>query len=150
MSENGPDLLASFNFYVEVDGLTLAAFQEVSGISTEHEVITHDIVNDQGQQVSRKIQGRRLNGELTLKRGIAADTKDWWDWLNDVTNGKLERKNGSIVVLDHDKNEKLRYNFVGAWPSKVTVNGLLSTGSDVPVEEIVLQHEGLEFPGTTG
>ena len=63
-------LIATFNFAVEVDSVTVAFFREASGLSMEVEVIEHQVVNDKGKQVTQKIAGHTATGEVTLKKSM--------------------------------------------------------------------------------
>ena len=42
-----------------------------------------------------------------------------YDWHRDAVEGNVQRKNGSIVVLDRQGEEKARWNFFDAWPVEV-------------------------------
>ena len=140
------DALGSYNFQIEIDGVTIAQFKEVSGLSTEIKVIEHEEVMPGGKAVIKKIPGPRKWGDITLKRGKTEDNS-WWEWINSVHSGDISdaRRNGSIVIYDYALGERARYNFVNAWPSKVNISGLKAGGSEVVVEEVTLVHEGLEF-----
>ena len=81
-----------------------------------------------------------------MKRGKTED-KTLWQWFKQVEDGDVAgaRKNGSVVLYDYAHGEIARYNFVNAWPSKVSIGGLASASSDVLVEECTLVHEGLSL-----
>jgi phage tail-like protein len=140
------DALGAYNFQIEVDGITLAQFKEVSGLSVEIKVIEHEEVTPGGVPIVKKIPGPKKWGDITLKRGKTED-KGWWEWINKIHEGNITdgRRNGSIVLYDYALGEKARWNFINAWPSKVSVSGLKAGGSEVVVEECTLVHEGLEF-----
>jgi len=64
------DPCRAFNFVVELDGVILGGFSEVSGLSTE----THAVDYRQGNakhSVGLRLPGLRKSGTLTLKRGVA-------------------------------------------------------------------------------
>jgi phage tail-like protein len=54
-----------------------------------------------------------------------------------------KRKNGSVILLDRQGNEKIRWNFVNAWPVKWTGPSFNAKGNDVAIETLELAHEGL-------
>src|SRR5918996_1702369 len=66
-----------------------------------------------------------------------------WEWRQKAMDGAVERKNGSIVLMDETGAEKLRWNFREAWPTKWTGPSLNATGSEVAIETLELAHEGL-------
>ena len=53
---NRPDPYANFNFLVEIDGIAKAAFEEVSGLSAEVDVIEYREGSDKAGTV-RKLPG---------------------------------------------------------------------------------------------
>lgn len=53
------------------------------------------------------------------------------------------RKNGSIVLLNDSGDEKMRWNFVSAWPTKWAGPSFNATSNEVAVETLELVHEGL-------
>jgi phage tail-like protein len=56
----------------------------------------------------------------------------------------MQRRNGSIVLLDETGAEKLRWNFINAWPSKWTGPSFNSTSTAVAIETLELTHEGVQ------
>jgi phage tail-like protein len=77
-----------------------------------------------------------------LKWGIADDT-ELWEWRQQVTEGKVQRRNGSIVLLDDVGEEKARWNFREGWPTKWTGTIFNATGTEVAVETLEISHEGV-------
>lgn len=142
----GEDALGAYNFQVEIDGVTIAQFKEVSGLSVEIKVIEHEELTPGGKPVLKKIPGPKKWGDVTLKRGLT-DDPGWWAWINEVHSGNIDggRRNGSIVLYDYALGEQQRFNFLNGWPSKVSIGGLKAGGSEVVVEECTIVHEGLEM-----
>jgi phage tail-like protein len=138
------DALAGYSFSVEIDGITIAQFKEVSGINAEIQTIEHRENKVGGLPVMKKLPGARKWGDLTLKRG-RTDNKALWDWIKEVQDGNMAaaRKNGSIVLMDYQHGETSRFNFQNGWPSKVSIGGLNAGGNDILVEEVTIVHEGL-------
>ena len=62
----GEDALGAYNFQIEVDGVTIAQFKEVGGLSVEIKVIEHEEVTPGGKPVIKKIPGPKKWGDLTL------------------------------------------------------------------------------------
>ena len=132
------DPFRGFNFLVEIDGITQAGFQEVGGLDATTAPVEYREGTDPNHV--RKLSGLNTYSAITLKRGITVDD-DLWKWRETVIDGKTERRNGSIVLRDETGAEKLRWNFVNAWPSKWTGPALNATGTAVAVEAIELTHE---------
>lgn len=135
------DPYGSFRFSVEIDGIVRAAFKEVSGFDSTVEVKEY---REGGENTTvRKLPGLTKYSNIQLKWGMADDT-DLYDWHRDVIRGNVERKNGSIVLLDRTGAEVARWNFVRAWPTKWDGPDLNAEGSDIAIELLELAHEGIE------
>jgi phage tail-like protein len=135
------DPYINFNFLVEIDGITRAAFHEASGFDSTVDVIEH---REGGQNATTyKVPGLTKHGNITLKWGIT-DDKSLDDWHQQVVDGDSVRKNGSIIVLNRKGQEIARWNFVRAWPSKVTLPSFNAEGNDIAIQTLELAHEGLK------
>ena len=55
------------------------------------------------------------------------------------------RKNGSIIVLDTQGQERVRWNFRNGWPTKWDGPDFTSKGNDVAIETLEIAHEGIEL-----
>jgi phage tail-like protein len=138
------DAIGAYRFMMEIDGVTVAEFREVTGISEEIEPIIHLEANSEGKTVVRKTPGKHNHGDITLKRG-RTDSNDLWSWFQKVQQGNMSeaRKNGSIVLYDYANEEVSRFNFINAWPSRVSVGSLSAGSSEIVLEECTIVHEGL-------
>ena len=135
------DPYVNFNFLVELEGIIEASFRECSGLEATTEVIDHRQGGD--NTTVYKLPGKTTYGDITLKRGLT-DSAELWNWRRLVIEGKVQRKNGSVVVYDlANRREVLRWNFVNAWPTKWQGPELNALGNEVAVESLVLAHEGL-------
>ena len=135
------DPYGGYNFLVEMDGITQAGFQEVSGLDSSTDSVDYREGNDPNHV--RKLPGLNKFSPITLKRGIT-DSDELWKWRSTVVNGKIARKNGSIILLDDRGQEKLRWNFFNAWPSKWTGPSLNATSTAVAVETLEITIESVE------
>jgi phage tail-like protein len=137
-SRNDP--FRAFNFLVEIDGIARAAFRECSGLDSSQNAIDY---REGGEPLRmRKLPGLNTFSNITLKWGITADA-EFWEWRKKAADGKVERKNGSIVLLDDSGTEKVRWNFTDAWPTKWTGPTFNATGNEVAIETVEIAHEGL-------
>ncbi len=141
MAAGRVDPYRSYNFLVEIDGITQAGFQEVSGLDSSTDPVDYREGADPNHV--RKLTGLNKFTPITLKRGIT-DSDELWKWRDTVVNGKPERKNGSIILLDDTGAEKLRWNFFNAWPSKWTGPSFNATSTAVAVETLEITHEELK------
>jgi phage tail-like protein len=138
------DPLIGFNFRLEIEGKLAGYFTEASGIGSEHEIVEHKVVDDSGHEIVQKIPGRLKWENVTLKRGIT-DALDIWDWRKLVEDGKMgdARTNCSIIMMDRNYEDVARWDFVNAWPSKVSGPSVKSDSNEFGVEEVTLIHEGM-------
>jgi len=131
--------LAGFNFRVEIDGIVVAVFSKCRGLSSETEVVEY---REGGDQRIRKLPGITKFSNITLKRGITQD-RTLWEWRQTVVNGRVERRNGSVILLDTAHSEVARWNFFDAWPAKWEGRDLDARSSDVCIETLELAPRGL-------
>jgi len=135
------DPFRGFNFLVEIDGITQAGFSEVSGLDSSTPSVDYRQGDYKGGNA--KLQGITTFSPITLKRGVTVDGQ-LYAWRQTVIDGKTERKNGSIVLLDEKGEEKIRWNFSNAWPSKWTGPALNATSTAVGIETLEITHEELK------
>ena len=135
------DPYKNFRFLVEIDGIVQAGFTDVSGFGSNVEVIEYREGGDTA--TVRKLPGKVSYPDITLKWGIT-DSRELYDWHRAAVNGAIERKNGSIILLDDTAQEKLRWNFFGAWPSKWEGADFSAKGNDVAIDTLTVSCERVE------
>jgi phage tail-like protein len=136
------DPYSAMNFLVELDGISVAAFRECSGLISELTVIEYRNGSDRGSP--RKLPGMQKFTNITLKRGITKD-RQLWDWHKTALDGSVQRKNGSIMLLDESGQEVLRWNFRQGWVSKYEAPTLNASSNEVAIETLEIAHEGFEL-----
>ena len=141
MARRATDPFASFNFKLEIEGITIAGFSEVTGLNQESNVI--DYREGQEPITPRKLPGLNKFGNITLKRGISPDLSVY-NWRKTVTDGDIERRNASVVLHNEKHEEVVRWNLVNAWPSKMVAPDLKANANEVAIETFELTHEGVE------
>lgn len=135
------DPFRNFNFLVEIEGIAQAGFSECSGLGSHTEVIENREGGDNG--TVRKLPGRTSFSDISLKWGTTT-SRELWQWRQEIIEGNVVRKNGSIVIFDlANRTELARWNFLRAWPSKWDGPALSAKANDIAVDSLVLAHEGL-------
>lgn len=135
------DPYRNFSFLVEIDGITQAGFSDCSGFGASTDPIEY---REGGEtKTVRKLPGLTKYTNITLKWGLT-DSRELYNWYRDVVNGKIERKSGSIILLDLEGNEKVRWNFFEAWPTKWDGPDFTAKGNDISIETLELAHERVE------
>jgi phage tail-like protein len=145
---NDPPFTGKFVF--EVNGLTIGAFTEVSGLSVQIEV--EEVVEGGQNQATLKLPGRMKWPNLVLKRGIT-DTDNLFEWVT-ATSGegfaehnKVARRDGKITVLDPHSNPVRTWEFTGAMPVRWSGPRLVASSRELATEELEVCHSGFRSSG---
>lgn len=141
MAVSRVDPFLTFNFTVEIHGLVVAGFNDVSGLAVETEVETfrEGGLNSQEQQLPG---ATKVPTRLTLKRGLT-DADALWAWYQRVMQGQIERKDISILLMDASGKGHWRWNFVAACPVKWTGPELKASSAEVAFETVEFLHKGV-------
>lgn len=142
MPETGSrvDPYSVFRFMVEIGGISYGMFRECSGFTSEIAATE----NPQGGVLeTQKLPGRVKYANIVLKWGLT-DSRDLYDWHRAAIQGRVERRNGAIVVLDATGRERVRWNFYQGWPSKWDGPDFNAASDDIAVETLEITHERIE------
>jgi phage tail-like protein len=136
------DPYLAFNFLVEVEGLVIGGFSEVTGLQSEIEFYDH---REGGvNEYIHKLWGpTRYTVNLILKHGLT-DTDTLWRWYQGVTHGAVVRKNLSLMLLDAGGEERARWNVAGAYPVRWIGPELRAGTAAIAIETLELVHRGIE------
>jgi phage tail-like protein len=143
MAVRDVDPLINFQFRLELNGMT-GYFTEVTGILSESPVATHKVVNEAAKEAVIHVPGRVDGAEMTFKRGLTTNT-EFWAWRDLVVQGQTQeaRVDGSVVMFNRGYEEVRRWNFINAWPSKISGPTIAADSNDLAIEELTIVHEGL-------
>jgi len=136
------DPFSNFRFRVEIDGVQQAAFTECTGLGSHIEVTEYREGNSPTNSV-RKIPGKVTYPDIVLRWGVTA-SRELYDWHRSVISGQLQRRNGSIVLLDAQHNPVVRWNFFDAWPSRWDGPTLNAMSNGVAIESLTITCERQE------
>ena len=142
MPRRANDPFASFNFMLEIDGITQAGFSECTGLNAEANVI--DYREGSGESLNtRKLPGLLKYGNVTLKRGVTLNP-ELFKWFKNVQDGDILRdKTMSIVLLNEKRTEVVRYNLSNAWPCKFMGGDFKANANEITIETVEICHEGM-------
>ena len=142
-----PDLDSSVghSFGLDIDGVMIKQITEVSGLKMEQDVIELKENTKDGKYVIKKLPGRQKAGEVTLTRGLTADTS-FEKWTKDSRFGKMTsaRKGGAIIVFDFEGQPIKRYKLTNAWPKSLEIGTLKAGDTSVLTEKLVITYEEVE------
>lgn len=134
------DPFAGFRFVVEVEGLLVAGFSEVSGLQGEIETTPFREGGVNGY--AHALPGPAAYPTLVLRRGLT-EVDNLWSWHRDVARGLIRRRNGSVILAAGLGHGGWRWNFTGAYPVRWTGPQLRGDATTVAVETLELAHRGL-------
>ena len=138
--------VGTYYFKLTLGGAESAGFfKECTGLSSEHQVVTHTSADEQGKALVQKFPGQLQWSNITLKRGVD-ESQELSNWRKQVLDEGPDsaRVDGFIEMLDYNGTPIKRYKFLQGWPIKYTGVSFDPKSSDVAVEELQICHEGLE------
>ncbi len=136
-----------FNFYVEIEGILAGGFTDCSGLQVETEI--QEYAEGGLNDYVHRFKGRTRYPPLILKRGMTT-LDGLWLWHQEVVRNRVQRKNGTIFLLDAARNPVARWDFIGAFPVRWVGPELRAGSNDVAFESIELVHQGLSRPTVGG
>jgi phage tail-like protein len=139
------DPYRGFNFRVEISGTSqaVAGFREASGLTFTIDPIEYREGNAPDLHV-RKLFGLRKYSNIALKRGFTQN-KELWTWYRNLVNGRVDRRNGAIVLVDEEQQDVLRWQFVEGWIAKWEGPAMNATTNEVAIESIEICVEKVEL-----
>jgi phage tail-like protein len=134
------ELFGSFHFLLEVEDINhdekkiLAGFTSISGggVKIEKRDITHG-----DDRYKRSMPGIIEYENISMSRGYTTN-EDLYEWTQSILDGNVDRRSGSIIMLDNEGEEVRRFNFYGAYPVTLSGPELSSESSAVAVEKFEL------------
>jgi phage tail-like protein len=134
------------SFLVEVDGVEIGRFMEVSGL--ELTIAVEEVTEGGENSYVHKLPGRMSWPNLVLKRGITQNDS-LLTWANKssgeqfAANGnKLDRSTAAITLVGAGGERLRAWNFDGAFPVKWTGPSFAVDSNEMAVEELEVAHHG--------
>lgn len=142
--QEAPWPVPKFHFKATFGDKGEMAFQEVSGLDTEYDIIEYRAGNSTDFSTV-KMPGLRKGSDVTLRKGMFKDDTALYDYFNETKVNTIMRQTVTIQLLDEEHTPLFTWTLKNAFPMKVSGTDLNAQNSEVAVEEIVLAHEGLSF-----
>ena len=135
--------MPKFRFEVDLGTIiTGVAFQEVSGMDAENQIIEYRKSNSPLFS-TEKMPGIVKYGNVTMKRGVFVNDNTFWDWQQQIVMNTIKRQTVLIKLLDELGNVTMQWTLMNAWPTKITSTDLKSDGNEVAVDTLEIAHEQL-------
>jgi len=137
--------LLNYRYRVEISGLVVAGFSEVSGLEQEIEV---EEFNEGGADFVHHFPKGIKHSNLILKRGLSTsdELRKWYqNVLKAISYGSAIPKSSNIYIsiINPAGEDEVRFYIKEAYPIKWSGPQLNANGSDVAIETLELVHEGL-------
>ncbi len=138
------DPYLAVNFVVEIEGLIAGGFSKVDGLDSAIE--TQDYVEGGRNEYVHKVLKGVLYTPIVLSHGLT-DVDSLWAWHERTRRGVIQRKNGTIMLLDRERIPVMWWNFAEALPVKWTGPSFdAAADAQVAVERVELVHRGITKP----
>jgi phage tail-like protein len=135
-----------FNFIVSINGSTVAAFQEVSGLDSENTPIEYREGADAFNTV-RKLPGIEKYPHAMLKRGITGSLA-LWQWRQTVRDGATAFPpvlNVVIQLQDEQHRNVYKWTLTNAWCTKLSGPSLKGQGNEIAIETMELAYDRIDI-----
>ncbi len=138
------DPLLAYRFLVEIRGLIVGGFEEVSGLEASIEV--EELLEGGENQLVHRLPKGLKHGNLVLKRGLV--TEGLWSWFEQTIEALNFRKalpvrTVHIIILDLKGEEAFRLACEQAYPVKWSGPELKAKEASVAVESLELVYHHL-------
>lgn len=133
--------MPKFRFEVDLGAeLKGVAFQEVSGMDAENQIIEYRKSNSKLFS-AEKMPGISKYGNVTMKRGVFVNDNTFWNWHSEIKMNVIKRRTVVIRLLDEGGSVTMQWQLDNAWPTKITSTDLKSDGNEVAVDTLEIAYE---------
>lgn len=135
------DPYMTYNFVVEIEGLLVGGFSEVSGLGSEIKLQPYE--EGGVNTYTHQFPVRTTHSNLVLSRGLT-EIDMLWMWYRDASEGRIVLRNGSIFLLDSRRLIRTWWHFKRAFPVKwqgPELNAQSETA--IAIQRIELVHQGI-------
>lgn len=129
--------MSEYRFELLLDGIRVANFNEMSGMSNQVDAITY---REGGASSTSVLPLPTPSQTVQLKYGLT-QSKDLFTWIQSSVMGNLERKNISIVLINEDNTENTRWNLSNAWITKYNFSDMDGQSDEMAIESLTVMCE---------
>lgn len=143
MSYEKESTAPTFKYLIELEGISVAAFQECAGLTLEREVETYAEggLNEYVHILPGRMGGG-AKGNITLKRGVT-ESHALWNWYQKgVQDGNVKQVNASILLINLAGEVVRRWDFTNVIPIKWIGPDLKADSDQIAVETLELGIRG--------
>ena len=153
MAESSTDFkwrTVTSRFLLEVEGVEIGTFTEVSGLNVE---VSEEQIEEGGQNhFVHRVPGRMSWPNIVLKRGLVDNDNLFnWFWKSSgdgfAEQNKLERRTAAITIISEDGERLRSWRLDGVFPVKWTGPDFAVSNQDRASEELEIAHNGFLVQG---
>ncbi|MGK7924980.1 MAG: phage tail protein [Spirulina sp.] len=144
LGQLGRDPYMGYNFAVEIGGVVVGGFSEVSGLSSEIDLESYEEGGLNGYV--HKFPKHTTYPNLVLSRGLV-NIDLFFTWYQATSQGLIQQLNGTIILLNDRQIPRMWWTFKKAYPVKWEGPQLNASSEEVAVERIELVHQGISKLG---
>lgn len=134
------DPYLDFRFAVQIEGIIVAGFSEVSGL--EVEVATEEYEEGGRNDYTHEKPGRASYSHLELRKGLT-HSRELVNWVRDVAAGRIQRKNVYVFLLGSEGIPEWGWQCREAYPVRYAGPELQADQGEVAMETLELAHRGV-------
>ena len=137
------DPYRAYNFKLVVQGVVQGHFTRVDGLGMKIDRILYRAGGE--NSTVRVIPGQVEYSVVTVRFGLT-DSTELLRWLFAAAEGRVERRNVSLAMLDDaGSTEVRRWNLIGAWPCEWYGAPLDALGKELAIESLCLAYDRFEL-----
>jgi len=138
-----PDPYLACNFRLQITGIVVGGFTEVSGLQSEVEVKEYR-EGGNNMFVHRLVGPPKPTRNLILKHGLIDVVRGsaLWDWYQQVLTGNIQRHNISVLLLNTQAETVRQWDFAAAVPVVWKGSDLNASNTTVAIETLEFAHRG--------
>ena len=134
------DTLTAARFELTIDGVSIATFAELAGISSGYDIDFVEFSDRDGVL----LPPTRKPPTVVLKRAKTADLAVWRWHIAALGDQQGARKSCSLVMFNTKGDPVSRYLLTDAWPAKVEIGALKAGASEVLMETVTIVSERID------
>jgi phage tail-like protein len=137
------DPYRAYNFKFEINSTVQGHFVSIEGLGVKVDRILFRAGGE--HSLVRSIPGRVEYTPVTLRYGLT-DSTEMIEWLLAAVEGRVQRQNVSIAMLDDSGSAEVRrWNLIAAWPCEWAGAPLDALGQELAIESLTLAYDRLEL-----
>ena len=140
-----PAALTAARFSLIIDGVEVAAFNELVSLKTQTDPNATDSSKKEVGYYSSPLTGSTRGPHVILKRGMTG-AMELWAWHQAAAEGQMAaaRKSVSLVMYSTENVPVARFWLTNAWPLSVEATALKAGSSEIVQETVTLASEKIQ------